>query len=161
MLRVKTEPLLCRTSALAASAKAQFQARQAKTIARSRCGLWVWFGLPQPPSRPLLVWAVCFAGLARSSIEPSEGIESSRSLYCMLVARQTVGAMPTQMPVGLQLNGSRRRAERQTSSCTECRRRKQKVGKSLSLLVSHSSRVPWTWTLFTWPRDAVICDAMW
>ena len=31
------------------------------------------------------------------------------------------------MPEGVQLHGSRKRAERQTSSCTECRRRKQKV----------------------------------
>lgn len=31
------------------------------------------------------------------------------------------------MPVGVQLHGPRKRAERQTSSCTECRRRKQKV----------------------------------
>ncbi|KAF7563212.1 hypothetical protein G7046_g928 [Stylonectria norvegica] len=33
------------------------------------------------------------------------------------------------MPDGLQMHGSRRRAERQTSSCTECRRRKQKCSQ--------------------------------
>ena len=32
-----------------------------------------------------------------------------------------------QGPEGLQIQAARRRAERQTSSCTECRRRKQKV----------------------------------
>lgn len=42
------------------------------------------------------------------------------------------------MPVGVQLHGPRKRAERQTSSCTECRRRKQKVCiYSVSIFLSH------------------------